>query len=81
MLPPIERLQSIDQHGPVNWGHAVTQAGIVGLGTGAIMAVRGIEGSLALTAAGVGAIAAFVSFAVRDLFRFRRPRASGHDRP
>jgi hypothetical protein len=78
MLPPVEPVQSIDQHGPVDWGHAVTQAGIVGLGTGAVVAVRGTGASLAVTAAGIGAIAAFGSFVVRDLFRSRRPRA---DRP
>ena len=74
MLPPIEPVQSIDQHGPVDWGHAIIQAGIVGLGTGGVVAVRGIGGSLAVTAAGIGAIAAFGSFVVRDLFRSRRPR-------
>jgi hypothetical protein len=76
MLPPIEH--SIDQHGPIDWGHAVTQAGIVGLGTGGVMAVRGIGNSLALAAAMIGAIAAFGSFVLRDLFRSHQPRASRH---
>lgn len=72
VLPPVEPIQSINQHGTVDWGHAITQAGIIGVGTAAIVAIRGTAGSLVLTAAGIGAIAGFASFVVRDLLRSRR---------